>query len=235
MRARVRCWAILPAAGTGRRFGSGIPKQHRRVAGDTVLGHSLRLLLEQPMIDAVVLVLAAADQWWPASGAVGNRLLRAEGGAQRSDSVRNALETLHGAAADRDWVLVHDAARPCLRRADLRTLLRDLWQDPVGGLLAVPARDTIKRCDGGGRVQETLDRTSLWQAQTPQMFRFGLLRAALEHASGKDIAITDEASAIEAMGHRPRLLQGSADNIKITSPEDLIFAECILGRRSGEA
>jgi 2-C-methyl-D-erythritol 4-phosphate cytidylyltransferase len=153
------------------------------------------------------------------------------GGAERCHSVLNALELLAGHAAADDWVLVHDAARPCLRPADLACLLDTLAEDPVGGLLAVPVRDTMKRADIGDRVETTVDRNGLWHALTPQMFRLQALREALGKAIAAGVLVTDEAAAMEWAGHRPRLVAGAGDNLKITRPEDLPLAAYYLERQ----
>ncbi len=167
--------------------------------------------------------LAVDDPYWPALPcALDSRIQRVDGGKERSGSVLNALLHLHAqGASDDDWVLVHDAARPNLARSDLDNLLSELADDPVGGLLAVPARDTLKRADSHGRVTETVDRSMIWQAYTPQMFRLGALHRALADSLVSDVSITDEASAIEWAGQSPRLIEGRSDNIKVTRPEDL--------------
>jgi 2-C-methyl-D-erythritol 4-phosphate cytidylyltransferase len=171
----------------------------------------------------VVVSLAVDDPYWPNLACASDpRIARVEGGAERSGSVLNALLHLHGqGAGDEDWVLVHDAARPNLSRDDLDNLLAELADDPVGGLLAVPARDTLKRVDKHGRVVETVDRSVIWQAYTPQMFRLGALHRALADSLVADVVITDEASAMEWAGQSPRLIEGRADNLKVTRPEDL--------------
>jgi 2-C-methyl-D-erythritol 4-phosphate cytidylyltransferase len=153
------------------------------------------------------------------------------GGAERGQSVRNGLEALREWAGPDDWVLVHDAVRPCLCTEDLDRLLAELDDDPVGGLLAVPVRDTLKQADATGRVATTVDRAQLWHALTPQMFRLGLLCDALQSALARGLRVTDEAAAMEAAGFSPRLVEGRADNVKITRPEDLALAEFYLTRR----
>ena len=170
-----------------------------------------------------MLCLAEDDPYWPGLACAGDlRIERAAGGCERADSVLNALLLLHAqGAADSDWVLVHDAARPNLARTDLDKLLSALANDPVGGLLAVPARDTLKRADATGRVTATVDRSTIWQAYTPQMFRLGALHRALAECLVSDVVVTDEASAIEWSGQAPRLVEGRSDNIKVTRPEDL--------------
>ncbi len=216
-------WAVIPAAGVGARMAADRPKQYLQLGGRTILEHSLNCFLDHPGVKGVVVSIAADDPFWPGLPCANDpRIQRAEGGRERADSVLNALLLLHAqGAADSDWVLVHDAARPNLARSDLDRLLIELADDPVGGLLAVPARDTLKRADADGRVSATVDRSTIWQAYTPQMFRLGALHRALADSLVADVAITDEASAIEWSGQAPRLIEGRNDNIKVTRPEDL--------------
>ncbi|WP_295882783.1 2-C-methyl-D-erythritol 4-phosphate cytidylyltransferase [uncultured Thiohalocapsa sp.] len=229
MSTGVRCWGLIPAAGVGRRFGAEVPKQYLALAGRPVIDHAIGAFVAHPGIAGCAVVLGAEDGWWADVSAYAGhpRVLRAPGGAERCHSVRNGLEALAQRAADEDWVLVHDAARPCLRRTDLDRLLEALQDEPVGALLAVPIADTVKRADAG-QVAETLPRSALWRAYTPQAFRLGLLRRALDHAATKDLIVTDDASAVELLGLRPALVECSADNIKITRPEDLPLAAFYL-------
>jgi 2-C-methyl-D-erythritol 4-phosphate cytidylyltransferase len=216
-------WAVIPAAGVGARMAADRPKQYLQLGGLTILEHSLLCFLDHPRLKGLVISLAADDPFWPTLPcALDSRIQRVAGGKERADSVLNALLHLHAQGADdNDWVLVHDAARPNLARSDLDNLLGELADDPVGGLLAVPAKDTLKLSDGAGRVTETVDRSLIWQAYTPQMFRLGALHRALADSLVSNVAITDEASAIEWAGQSPRLVEGRADNIKVTRPEDL--------------
>lgn len=216
-------WAVIPAAGVGARMAADRPKQYLELAGQTLLEHSLDCFLDHPALLGVVVSVAADDPYWPRLRCANDRRIRrAEGGRERADSVLNALLVLHAqGAADDDWVLVHDAARPNLARGDLDRLLAELADDPVGGLLAVPARDTLKRADGKGRVSATVDRSTIWQAFTPQMFRLGALHRALAECLVADVVVTDEASAMEWAGQAPRLVEGRSDNLKVTRPEDL--------------
>ncbi|MBU3057739.1 2-C-methyl-D-erythritol 4-phosphate cytidylyltransferase [Pseudomonas indica] len=216
-------WAVVPAAGIGSRMRADRPKQYLQLAGRTILEHSLHCLLDHPGLQGLVVSLATDDPYWPdLACSKDSRIQRAAGGRERADSVLNALLRLEalGAAAN-DWVLVHDAARPNLARSDLDRLLDELADDPVGGLLAVPARDTLKRVGADDRVVETVDRSLIWQAYTPQMFRLGPLRAALAGALAAGATVTDEASAMEWAGQSPRLVEGRSDNLKVTRPEDL--------------
>jgi 2-C-methyl-D-erythritol 4-phosphate cytidylyltransferase len=225
-----RSWAIVAAAGQGRRMDADRPKQYLPLAGATVLEHAIRPLWSDSRIAAVVVALAADDEYWPTLAiASAPRVQTAVGGTTRQQSALNGLLALAGEAEPEDWVLVHDGARPCLGAEELDTLIAAVEHDRVGGLLAVPLADTLKRADEGGlRCEMTLDRKSLWCAQTPQMFRYQLLRSALERAESQGVHLTDEAAAVEALGYRPRLVRGSSRNIKITHREDLVVAEALL-------
>lgn len=233
-----RYYAIVPAAGSGSRFGAEVPKQYLPLLGHPLLWHTLDVLCRHPRLERVWVVISPEDTWWSRPEwqqgwlDLGPRLeVVACGGASRAESVANGLRAAATALAEEDWVLVHDAARPCLSRTMLDRLMDELADDPVGGLLAVPVADTLKRADAGQRVRETLSRDGLWQAQTPQMFRHDLLRQAL--SACRDV--TDEAGAMEAAGHQPRLVRGESTNLKVTYPADLGLAEWILrGRRAGE-
>ena len=224
-----RHWAVIAAAGGGKRMGADLPKQYLVVAGRPVIAHAVGRVAGHPRVSGAVVVLARDDVLWDAVelGPV-PRPRRATGGAERCHSVLSGLETLAGEAAEDDWVLVHDAARPCVRREDIDRLMDELAGHPVGGLLGLPARDTLKRADPDGSVRETVARAGLWHALTPQMFRFGLLRRALRVAVGGGLLVTDEAQAMELAGHVPRLVEGSPDNLKVTTPRDLALAEVFL-------
>ena len=227
-----RIWAVVPAGGRGARMGAEMPKQYLQLAGATILEHTLRRLLDEPRVHGVVVALAPGDARGEAICApLGPRVQIAPGGAERCHSVLNGLGALP--AVDADWALVHDAARPCLRPADLARLLDTLADDPVGGILGVPVRDTLKRCAADGSIAATVDRASLWHALTPQMFRVGLLRAALRDALAAGRLVTDEAQAIELAGHTPRMVEGHGDNLKITRPEDLPLAAWYLRALAG--
>lgn len=232
MTVAARRWAIVPAAGRGERFGTAAPKQYAQLLGRPVLSWSIGALLAEPSIDGVIVALAAGDRRWHGiPEAVDPRVSTCAGGARRELSVANALDALAGRARDTDWVVVHDAARPCLRREDLRALLEATRDDPVGGLLAVPVSDTLKRQGESGRSHGTVAREGLWRALTPQVFRHGLLRRALALCVERERVVTDEASAVEALGLRPLLVRGHADNLKITDPEDGALAAAILRAR----
>ena len=225
-----RYWAVIPAAGAGRRMGADIPKQYLSLGGRRVIEQTIGRLLEHPAISKVVVALSVKDAWWSGTCYADHpRVLRATGGEERCHSVLNALAVLAEEAGTEDWVLVHDAARPCLRPEDLIRLIEALRGHPVGGLLGMPVRDTMKRTDTDNRVTQTVPRERLWHAYTPQMFRLGLLRRALSQALAKGELVTDDASAMELAGHLPLMVEGHADNIKITRPEDLELASFYLG------
>ena len=226
-----RAWAIVPAAGSGRRMGAGVAKQYLLLRGRPLLSFALEPLLRCRRIEAVVLVVAAGDEDWRGSVPEGERVLAVTGGAERCHSVLNGLAQLADLAAPEDWVLVHDAARPCLSGAELDALFEELAGNPVGGLLAVALADTLKAADENRRVMATLPREGLWRALTPQMFRYGLLHAALADAVAAGVLVTDEATAMERAGHRPALVAGRAANLKVTGPEDLLLAEAVLRHR----
>lgn len=236
---RHRVWAVVPAAGRGERFAAShadkLIKQYAPLAGATVLEWSLRALLREPRIEGVVVVLGAGDsRGTELIGSLGpERVTTAIGGATRQDSVMSGLRHLESRAAADDWVLVHDAARPCLSAEDLRALLAALTARDCGAVLAAPIFDTVKR-EIGGTVEATLDRTGLWRALTPQVFRFAALQAALRSAGEAGVAVTDEAQAMERLGQRPLLVQGSPFNVKITRAEDLTVASGILRVMQGD-
>ena len=221
-------WVIIPAAGVGSRMRADRPKQYLPLAGRTVLEHTLAIFLDHPAIDGVILALAKDDPWWPQLGIRHPRLHLAEGGTERCDTVLQALKVIGERAMPQDWVLVHDAARPCLRREDLDRLINTLKDHPCGGLLGAPIADTIKRTNAQHEVEATVPRERLWRALTPQMFRHGALHQALCEARAKGLHVTDDASAMELSGQQPLMVEGHGDNIKITRPEDLRLAELFL-------
>ena len=230
------CWVIIPAAGVGSRMQATLPKQYLALDGGTVLSKTVECFLAHPRVTDVMVVHAANDKLWQqqAAGleqqviAAGKQWHAVTGGAERSDSVLNALESITNKVSALDWMLVHDAARPCLHQADLDKLIKTLDPEKTGGLLAAPVRDTLKRSDSKGQVLQTIDRSELWQAFTPQMFRFDKLYNALKLCQQQGVAVTDDASAIEYAGDFPVLVQGRYDNIKITLPEDILLAQQIL-------
>lgn len=221
-------WAVVPAAGVGKRMGSTVPKQYLEILGKPVLEHTLDRLLSVPQISAIAVALGPEDGFWDdLSVSKDPRILRAAGGKERSDSVYSALKRLEDVASPEDWVLVHDAARLCLTAEDIHKLMDVLSEDPVGGILALPVSDTLKTVKDGV-ITGTPDRSSTWRALTPQMFRYGVLKQALSEAETKGYLVTDEASAIELMGYHPKIVEGRPDNIKITRPEDLSLAAFYL-------
>ena len=226
-------WALLPAAGSGRRFGGEVPKQYLRAAGKPLIEHALEALLSHPCIDGVVVALAVDDVRWPGwTSRHGKPVLTCIGGGERADSVLAALRALPDTVADDDLLLVHDAARPNLRAGDIDNLVDAANACADGAILAAPVRDTLKRADGETRIAATEPRDGLWRALTPQAFRRGLLRRALEGAKAAGIAVTDEAMAVERLGLRPLLVEGREDNLKVTTPADLALAEFLLARRA---
>jgi 2-C-methyl-D-erythritol 4-phosphate cytidylyltransferase len=224
-----RCHALLPAAGNGSRAGSSLPKQYQAVLGRPLIAHTLQALRAVPAIDRVLVVIAPDDTHWVDMPGV--EAVRC-GGATRAGSVFNGLSALRDAGVpDGDWVLVHDAARCLVTPEEIGSLVDACHDDAVGGLLALPLPDTLK-AEAGGRVEQTIDRQHKWLAQTPQMFRLGALHAALAAARDSGFAgITDEASAMERAGLRPRLVEGRASNFKVTYPHDFALAEAILRSR----
>jgi 2-C-methyl-D-erythritol 4-phosphate cytidylyltransferase len=227
----VRYWLVMPAAGMGRRFGDRTPKQYAPLHGRTVLEWALAPFLSDGRCAGAVVVVAPSDTWWPRISERLPPVTVAQGSRERSESVRNGLQALNRKAQPGDWVLVHDAARPCLPHADRDRLLDQAGAHPVGGLLALPAADTLKRAQADGTVESTVDRAELWRASTPQMFHFGRLCEALDRALAAKRFPTDEAQALEWLGDHPLLVAGSAANIKVTSPEDLPLADALLTSR----
>ncbi len=230
-----RCWAVIAAGGVGARMAIGQPKQYLPLGGKTVIEHTLARIGEHAAIRGVVVAIARDDPYWPKLQLdLDTPVWTTEGGAERCHSVLAGLRYLAAKASPGDWVLVHDAARPCLRPGDITKLIQELAAHPVGGLLAAPVRDTMKRARDDGQVIETMDRTGLWHALTPQMFRLAALTRALEMAITQGVLVTDEAQAMELSGFSPRLVEGHVDNIKITRPQDLGIAELYLKRQEEE-
>ena len=251
----MRYWLVMPAAGVGTRFGERIPKQYASLRGRTIIEWALAPFLADGRCAGAAVALASGDTWWPKVAERIPAVTVCQGGGERSESVRNALLALNRRAGKDDWVLVHDAARPCLPGADLDRLIKQVGEHPVGGILALPVADTLKRAvraEGAGgtpkgaaaskaasaesapAIETTVERAGLWRAATPQMFRFGLLLAALETAlSGKRFP-TDESQALEWQGHHPLLVEGSTANIKITTAADLALAGNLLAAREGK-
>lgn len=222
-----RYFGLIPAAGKGSRFGGELPKQYQALHGRAILAYAIDALAVQTPLARVYVVHAEDDRRCAQVTGSGYRIATMPcGGATRAESVRNGLSSLRGELTDDDWVLVHDAVRPGLPRDALRRLLEEVGDDPVGGLLAIPVADTLKREDENGRVGTTEPRAGLWQAQTPQMFRYGVLWEAYRTSRGLDA--TDESQAVEKLGKQPKLVLGSSANFKITYPSDLAIAAAIL-------
>lgn len=224
-----RIFGLIPAAGRGTRMGLKAPKQYLRLGDKSMLEHAVDALLSSSSVDAVVVVVAGTDIEHRSIPARERVLYAAVGGVTRAESVFNGLKALNvmlGAVGD-DWVLVHDAARPCLATRELSVLIDSLKNEEVGGILATRLTDTLKRDNSVARVGATVPRAGLWRAATPQMFRVGLLRQALADPQMR-AAVTDEASAVEALGGSPHLVEGLPTNIKVTQPEDERLAEAIL-------
>ena len=227
----MRYWLVMPAAGAGRRFGDRVPKQYAPLHGRTVLEWALAPFVSDARCAGAVIVIAPSDTWWAKISERIPAVTVVQGGGERSESVRSGLQALNRKAQPADWVLVHDAARPCLSNADRDRLLEQAGGHAVGGLLALRASDTLKRAQSEGCVESTVDRADLWRAGTPQMFRYGRLCEALDRALAAKRFPTDEAQALEWLGDRPLLVEGSAGNIKITTHDDLALAEALLATR----
>jgi len=222
-------WAIVPAAGIGKRMGSDVPKQYLDLQGKPILQHTLERLAKSP-VSQILVCIADNDTYWEKLP-VPDKVQRAVGGKERCHSVFNGLKVLENYADAEDWVLVHDAVRPCIRPSDIDKLMIILINHSVGGLLALPVRDTMKRGNEEGMIVKTVNRENLWHALTPQMFRFHILYEALQRVLDANEMVTDEAQAVEKLGYFPILVEGHADNIKITHPQDLILAGLFLERQ----
>ncbi|RJT27391.1 2-C-methyl-D-erythritol 4-phosphate cytidylyltransferase [Buttiauxella izardii] len=220
--------AVVPAAGIGSRMQTECPKQYLKIGNKTILEHAVASLMAHPRVAHVVIAISPTDTWFASLPLASNpNVTVIEGGAQRADSVLAGLNVVQGA----QWVLVHDAARPCLHQDDLARLLAITETSKIGGILAAPVRDTMKRGEPGKNlIAHTVDREDLWHALTPQLFPLELLRSCLQRALDEHASITDEASALEYCGFHPELISARADNIKVTRPEDLALAEFYLTR-----
>lgn len=228
-----KLWLIVPAAGIGQRMQAECPKQYLRINNRFILDITLSRLLDSGLFAGCMVPLSAEDQWWESTDASkDDRIQTCSGGAERANSVLSALQALSGQADANDWVLVHDAARPCVHSADLANFVSTLADHSVGGLLATPVTDTIKKASSAllPEVARTVDRSQLWRALTPQMFRYAMLMSVLEQALKVGHPVTDESSAMEFSGNMPVLVEGRPDNIKITVPADLELARFILSR-----
>jgi len=222
-----RLWAVVPAAGSGRRFGGSTPKQYLKIYNQPIMLHSINRLFVLPLSGCII-AISSDDQLAPTLDYQHpSRLHFVTGGTERMDSVLAGLDYLQDLAAPDDWVLVHDVARPCVAIESLHKLHETIVDDTVGGILAIPVRDTLKKAHDG-HITDTVSRDHLWQAQTPQMFRFDVLHKALSAAKQQNFQVTDEASAVELAGYSVKLVEGRMDNIKVTYRDDLALAEVIL-------
>lgn len=228
-------WLIVPAAGKGKRFGGQLPKQYLRLGQSTVMQTTLDRLSTLADIKQIIVPIHPEDDiaknltyQYP------DKIRFVSGGAERADSVLAGLEAIKTEAQPDDWVLVHDVARPCVRLTDIQNMFTQLADEQVGGILAAPVRDTIKQAtdDGKNHIIATVPRQQLWQAFTPQMFRFDIIYQALKQALAQQHIVTDEASAVELLGLKPRLISGALDNLKITYPEDLLLAEFLIRQQT---
>ena len=233
--AAPRVWGVIPAAGIGRRMGGEVPKQYLRIAGRTLLEHSAAALLALEPLARLVIAHHADDQTLATLPLAKHpRVQPVVGGDERAASVLAALEALADVADDDDWIMVHDAARPCVEPDTLRAMIAQLAGHAVGGILAQALSDTVKQAGADGAVERTLPRERLWRAQTPQVFRYRLLVDALRTAARDGVVATDEAMAMERLGYRPQLIEGQASNIKVTYPDDLALAAWYLERAAGQ-
>jgi len=229
MSNNAKYWVVIPAAGVGKRMGVDKPKQYISVKDKTILEHTINCFIDREEIEAVVVVISKEDEYWPSLDiAKHDKVITAPGGVERYHSVANGLQVLQDKAGDNDWVLVHDAARPCLNQSAIDRLMIELRTHEVGGILALPCRDTMKRANELAEIVETVERESLWHAQTPQMFKYGKLYSAIEKILKDNIVVTDEAMAIELSGYKPLLVQGHQENIKVTHKDDLQYLELFL-------
>lgn len=240
-RLKEKYWILIPAAGIGKRMGSDTPKQYLSISGRSILAWTLERMSQIDGIEQTILVLHPREKLRSSdtqdTGLPNlNKVVTVSGGEERIDSVMNGLNSLKPYIHENDWILVHDAVRPCVSVSDINKLMARLSGDPVGGLLANPVIDTLKlssdELESELVVSQTLDRSKHWLAATPQMFRYGLLCEALEYAIDNKLEITDEASAMEAMGHKVKLVEGRSDNIKVTKPSDLPLVEFLLKQQA---
>lgn len=229
MPVKVKYWVIIPAAGAGNRMETETPKQYLKINGHFILEHTISRFIQLANIEGVIVVISRDDRFWnDLELSRHKKIMTTTGGKERYHSVLNGLHRLTGAAGDRDWALVHDAARPCVRVDDIKKLIKELSGHHTGGLLGIPVRDTMKRTNTNNEILETISRNGLWHALTPQMFRVGDLRQAIEKSITENRDITDEAQAMELAGFKPKFIPGHPDNIKITHMSDLPLAELFL-------
>ena len=233
MTSRGNIWSIVPAAGAGKRVGGEVPKQYLSLNDRPLIDWTLKRLLQLEELVRIIVVVSADDSYWPElEVSRHSRIQRADGGAERCYSVLNGLNALEGQARENDWVLVHDAARPCVRVNDIRRLIVKAMDSDDGAILAMRVRDTMKISNKNNEIKDTVNRDSLWHALTPQLFRFDQLKLALIKAIEDGYEVTDEASAMEHTGKHPLLVEGASDNIKVTLPEDLSLAGFFLDKQA---
>ncbi len=229
MNSSPQCWAVIPAAGIGERVGLSIPKQYLQIAGKTILEHAIQPFISHSCVKGITVALNPNDTQFESLSIYHScaKLHFVEGGETRAHSVLNALQSVEAQIDRNDFVLVHDAARPCLTASDLDKLINKCLSHKVGGILGSKVSDTIKQVEAG-KIINTLDRGNIWRAFTPQMFKLGLLQSAIKKAFDNNIVITDESSAIEYAGYTPCMIEGDAGNIKVTTAEDIALAEFFL-------
>ena len=224
--------AIVPAAGVGKRLGGPVPKQYLDLNGRPLIERTLERLLQLEQLQQLIVVISSDDEYWPDLQISKHPDIHtAAGGSERCHSVLNGLDSIADQVNDDDWVLVHDAARPCVRVEDMQRLIMTANQKNRGGILAMPVRDTIKKSNDNNEIEDTVDRNSLWHAFTPQLFRYAELWEALRTAIDQGVMVTDESSAMEYAGYQPLLVEGASDNIKVTLPEDLALASFFLAKQ----
>ncbi len=224
----MRIWAVIPAAGVGKRYSSDIPKQYLSLNGMPVLLHSINKFVKLDEIHEILVALNPDDEFWQKLNFSHPKVKTINGGPERCNSVNSALEELSGRAENGDWILVHDAVRPCISDFDLNKIIEIVHDEDVGGLLACPILDTIKEVGDNLDVLKTIPREGLWSAMTPQIFRYELLKKALNAVLNSGRSVTDEAKAIELIGLTPKIIEGDKTNIKITHPSDMVLAESII-------
>jgi len=222
-------WVVIPAAGIGKRMGDDIPKQYISVCGKTVIEHTIDNFIDRNEIENICISISEADNYWPTLPISKNeKIITTVGGNERYESVYNGLRAIQDKATENDWVLVHDAVRPCLKKSIIDRLITDISSHDVGGILALPCSETMKRVNNSNEVEETINRQTAWRAQTPQMFKYKKLLLAIEKVINEDIFITDEAMAMELSNHKPVVILGDENNIKITHKTDLKYLELFL-------
>mgnify|MGYP001212380035 CR=1 FL=1 len=232
MSYRNHFWVVVPAAGIGKRMGIDIPKQYISALGKTIIEHTLDKFVYRKDVRGILVAVSESDQYWPTLGVSKNdKITKVLGGEERYESVYNSLCKLEEIADDDDWVLVHDAVRPCITSLTIDRFVTDLnYQDGVGGILALPCSETMKRVNTNYQIEETIDRKYIWHAQTPQMFKYKKLHLALQKTIEENVFVTDEAMAMELSNHKPLLIRGEHDNIKITNQFDIKHLELFLSQ-----